>query len=64
VNKAYETEALKHSFLLRGFFRKRGYYSLTSLSPDLYRTDRLFVAQGNDRPGCAQTNCSISIHKA
>jgi phospholipid/cholesterol/gamma-HCH transport system substrate-binding protein len=49
VNKAYETEALKHSFLLRGFFRKRGYYSLTSLSPDLYRTDRLFAAQGNDR---------------
>jgi phospholipid/cholesterol/gamma-HCH transport system substrate-binding protein len=49
ANMADETEALKHNFLLRGFFKKRGYYSLTSLSPDLYRKDPLFAAQSNDR---------------
>jgi phospholipid/cholesterol/gamma-HCH transport system substrate-binding protein len=49
VNMAEGTEALKHNFLLRGFFRKRGYYSLASLSPDVYRKDRLFGAQNSDR---------------
>jgi phospholipid/cholesterol/gamma-HCH transport system substrate-binding protein len=49
ANMADETEALKHNFLLRGFFRKRGYYSLTVLSPGLYRKDPLFAAQSNDR---------------
>jgi phospholipid/cholesterol/gamma-HCH transport system substrate-binding protein len=49
VNMADETEALKHNFLLRGFFRKRGYYTLTTLSPDVYRKDPLFAAQNTDR---------------
>jgi phospholipid/cholesterol/gamma-HCH transport system substrate-binding protein len=49
ANMADETEALKHNFLLRSFFRKRGYYSLTVLSPDLYRKDPLFAAQNTDR---------------
>ncbi len=49
VNMADETEALKHNFLLRGFFRKRGYYTLTALSPDTYRKDSLFAAQNTDR---------------
>jgi len=49
VNMADETEALKHNFLLRGFFRKRGYYTLTTLSPDMYRKDPLFAAQNTDR---------------
>jgi phospholipid/cholesterol/gamma-HCH transport system substrate-binding protein len=49
ANMADESEALKHNFLLRGFFRKRGYYSLTALSPGLYRKDPLFAAQSNDR---------------
>jgi phospholipid/cholesterol/gamma-HCH transport system substrate-binding protein len=49
ANMADETEALKHNLLLRGFFRKRGYYSLTALSPDLYRKDPLFAARSNDR---------------
>jgi outer membrane protein OmpA-like peptidoglycan-associated protein len=43
------TEALKHNFLLRGFFRNRGYYNLSNLSPDLYRKDRLFSSQNSDR---------------
>jgi len=31
-------EAMKHNFLLRGFFNKRGYYDLASISPADYRT--------------------------
>ncbi len=34
VNMAEDTEALKHGFLFRGFFKRRGYYSLASLSPE------------------------------
>jgi len=49
ANMADETEALKHNFLLRSFFRKRGYYTLAGLSPDLYRKDALFAAQNTDR---------------
>lgn len=49
VAAADETEALKHNFLLRGFFRKRGYYTLTALSPDMYRKDSVFATQNTDR---------------
>ena len=31
-------EAMKHNFLLRGFFNKRGYYNLDTISPAEYRT--------------------------
>ena len=31
-------EAMKHNFLLRGFFNKRGYYDLDTISPAEYRT--------------------------
>jgi len=31
-------EALKHNFLLRGFFNDRGYFNLASLSPAQYRS--------------------------
>jgi phospholipid/cholesterol/gamma-HCH transport system substrate-binding protein len=31
-------EAMKHNFLLRGFFNKRGYYDLDTISPVEYRT--------------------------
>ncbi len=41
-NLAEDTEAIKHEFLFRGFFRKRGYYSLSDLTPDEYRSNRLF----------------------
>jgi phospholipid/cholesterol/gamma-HCH transport system substrate-binding protein len=48
-NMADETEALKHNFFLRGFFRHRGYYNLTHLSPDKYRKDSFFTSPSNAR---------------
>ncbi len=36
-NIAADGEALKHNFFLRGFFKKRGYYSLDQLTPEQYR---------------------------
>lgn len=30
-------EAMKHNFLLRGFFNRRGYFDLDAISPDQYR---------------------------
>ena len=49
ANMADETEALKHNFLLRGFFRRRGYYNLESMSADSYRKNALFTASTNSR---------------
>jgi phospholipid/cholesterol/gamma-HCH transport system substrate-binding protein len=42
-NLADETEALKHNLLLRGFFRRRGYYNVNHLSAEQYRKDRFFT---------------------
>src|SRR5262249_52753852 len=49
ANLAEDSEALKHNFLLRGFFKKRGYYNLTSLSPEEYRKERAFRDPKNRR---------------
>jgi phospholipid/cholesterol/gamma-HCH transport system substrate-binding protein len=49
ANMADDTEALKHNFFLRGFFRSRGYFNLDRLSPDLYRKDRTFARANNRR---------------
>jgi phospholipid/cholesterol/gamma-HCH transport system substrate-binding protein len=40
-NMADDTEALKHEFFFRGFFKKRGYESLDNLPPDDYRDERV-----------------------
>ncbi|MGA8273535.1 MAG: MlaD family protein [Candidatus Sulfotelmatobacter sp.] len=48
-NMAADTEALKHEFFFRGFFKHRGYYSLTDLDPATYRSDRLFANPDNPR---------------
>ncbi|MBI1354433.1 MAG: MCE family protein [Acidobacteria bacterium] len=34
---AEDAEALKHNFLLRGFFKKRGFYDLNEISPAEYK---------------------------
>jgi phospholipid/cholesterol/gamma-HCH transport system substrate-binding protein len=49
ANIADGTEALKHNFLLRGFFRQRGYFSLDHVSTDMYRKDHLFTNPRNAR---------------
>ena len=48
-NLADATEALKHNFLTRGFFKKRGYYNLSEISPDQYRKDHAFTDPQNRR---------------
>jgi phospholipid/cholesterol/gamma-HCH transport system substrate-binding protein len=49
ANMADDTEALKHEFFFRGFFKKRGYYSLKDLTPDQYRSNPYFNNQRNRR---------------
>jgi len=44
---AENMEALKHNFLLRGFFKKRGYFDLAQMSPAEYRAGAL--TKGSDR---------------
>jgi len=41
TNLADATEALKHNFLLRGYFRNRGYFNLSDLSESDYRAGAL-----------------------
>ncbi|MGA7159152.1 MAG: MlaD family protein [Acidobacteriaceae bacterium] len=48
-NLAEDSEALKRNFLVRGFFRKRGYYTLTAVSPAEYRSDSFFASSGHQR---------------
>jgi phospholipid/cholesterol/gamma-HCH transport system substrate-binding protein len=48
-NMSANTEALKHQFLFRGYFKHRGYYSLANLNPEDYRKDRLFSNPANPR---------------
>ena len=49
ANITEDTEALKHGFLFRGYFKKRGYYSMARLAPDKYREDKIFVNPKNTR---------------
>jgi phospholipid/cholesterol/gamma-HCH transport system substrate-binding protein len=49
ANLADVTEAAKRNFLLRGFFNKRGYYSLANISPEEYRRDGAFTNRSNRR---------------
>ncbi len=48
-NLADATEALKHNFLTRGFFKRRGYYNLAEMSPEQYRKERAFINPANRR---------------
>ena len=49
ANLADDSEALKHNFLIRGFFRHRGYYNLTHIDPNKYSKDHLFTDLANYR---------------
>jgi phospholipid/cholesterol/gamma-HCH transport system substrate-binding protein len=48
-NLADDTEALKHEFFFRGFFKKRGFYSLQGLTPEQYRSNAFFDKNSNYR---------------
>jgi len=48
-NMAEDTEALKHSLFFRGFFKRRGYYSVARMAPDKYRQDKVFANPTNPR---------------
>jgi phospholipid/cholesterol/gamma-HCH transport system substrate-binding protein len=48
-NMAEGTEALKHNFFLKGFFNHRGYYTLSSLSPEEYRHSKLLANNRSPR---------------
>ena len=43
------TEALKRNFLVRGFFRRRRYYSLLRINPEAYRKDPAFTSPKDER---------------
>jgi phospholipid/cholesterol/gamma-HCH transport system substrate-binding protein len=49
ANMADDTEALKHEFFFRGFFKKRGFYSLRNLTADEYRSNSYFQSPENHR---------------
>jgi phospholipid/cholesterol/gamma-HCH transport system substrate-binding protein len=48
-NMAEDTEALKHNFFFRGFFKRRRYYTLANLKPEQYRHDKMFANPDNQR---------------
>ncbi len=48
-NMAADTEALKHNFFLRGFFKRRGYYNLQHMTPAQYRSSRFVKGNAADR---------------
>jgi phospholipid/cholesterol/gamma-HCH transport system substrate-binding protein len=48
-NMAEDTEALKHNLFFKGFFNHRGYYTLSSLSPQEYRRSKLFASPHSPR---------------
>jgi phospholipid/cholesterol/gamma-HCH transport system substrate-binding protein len=48
-NFSEDTEALKRNFSVRGFFRRRGHYSLLRINPEAYRKDPTFTSSKDDR---------------
>lgn len=48
TNLADDTEAIKHNFFFRGFFNRRGFYSMEAFTPAKYAASR-FVKKPRDR---------------
>jgi phospholipid/cholesterol/gamma-HCH transport system substrate-binding protein len=55
ANMVDDTEALKHNFFFRGFFKHRGYYNLDNISSDTYRKDDVFSNPANERAWLSAT---------
>ncbi len=49
TNLAADTEALKHNFFLRGFFKRRGYFNLDQMTPDQYRSSKFLKGHSYER---------------
>ena len=48
-NLADDTEALKHQFFFKGFFKHRGYYNLDDLPAEPYRSNKIFKSASETR---------------
>jgi hypothetical protein len=48
-NLADNTEALKHNFLFKGFFNRRGFFSLTEMNPNDYRSSNFVKSKSAKR---------------
>ena len=55
-NLADDTEALKHEFFFKGFFKKRGYDSLDRLPVESYRKGTLLKKQAQNRTWISAVN--------
>jgi phospholipid/cholesterol/gamma-HCH transport system substrate-binding protein len=48
-NLADDTEAIKHNFFLRGFFKKRGFFNLNQMTPEQYRSSKFLNRHSSER---------------
>jgi phospholipid/cholesterol/gamma-HCH transport system substrate-binding protein len=48
-NLTDDTEALKHEFFFKGFYKHRGYYNLDDLPPEQYRSGQIFKSLPQSR---------------
>ena len=55
-NLADDTEALKHEFLFKGFFKKRGYDNLDQLPVEPYRSGKILGKLGQQRQWIAASS--------
>ncbi len=49
TNLAADTEAIKHNFFLRGFFKRRGYYNLKHMNQTQYRASKFVKGNSSER---------------
>jgi phospholipid/cholesterol/gamma-HCH transport system substrate-binding protein len=49
TNLAAITEALKHNFFVRGFFKRRGYFNLDQMTPAQYRSSKFLKGHSHER---------------